>query len=178
MARPLDRRSAVDAGNTSIKQWYLNADGIGGAARPGNGAHRFIAADDRPRWRRILHHLARQGICRATSCATMQGSLTFDSPELVTAMDIVGAARGRTRLSVDKPVASIAVRLNDVWPTGEVSRITYGLLNLDPSRQPRVPDAARARQALQGEGQARRHRHAHPGGSPLARFDLDQLLAA
>ena len=30
----------------------------------GNGTDDVIAADDRPRWRRILHHLARQGICR------------------------------------------------------------------------------------------------------------------
>ncbi len=32
--------------------------------------------------------------------------------------------------SADKPVAHIAVRLNDVWPSGEVSRITYHLQNL------------------------------------------------
>jgi hypothetical protein len=32
--------------------------------------------------------------------------------------------------SVDRPVAFVAARLNDVWPTGEVSRISYQLLNL------------------------------------------------
>jgi hypothetical protein len=58
------------------------------------------------------------------------GSLTFDSPELALDMDIVGQPVVELELSADKPVAFIAVRLNDVWPSGEVSRITYGLKNL------------------------------------------------
>ena len=57
-------------------------------------------------------------------------SLTFDSPALVTAMDIVGQPAVDLDFTVDKPVAFVAVRLNDVWPTGEVSRITYHLQNL------------------------------------------------
>jgi uncharacterized protein len=59
-----------------------------------------------------------------------QNSLTFDSPILVEDMDIVGQPVLELSFSVDKPVAHIAVRLNDVWPTGEVSRITYQLQNL------------------------------------------------
>ncbi|MFN0192814.1 MAG: CocE/NonD family hydrolase [Aestuariivirga sp.] len=58
------------------------------------------------------------------------GSLTFDSPALVDDMDIVGQPAIEIDFAVDKPVASVAVRLNDVWPTGEVSRITYHLQNL------------------------------------------------
>ena len=57
-------------------------------------------------------------------------SITFDTPVLVTDMDIVGQPAVEIDFSVDKPVASVAVRLNDVWPTGEVSRITYHLQNL------------------------------------------------
>ena len=57
-------------------------------------------------------------------------SMTFDSPALQTAMDIVGQPQVEIEFSVDKPVASVAVRLNDVWPSGEVSRITYHLENL------------------------------------------------
>ena len=57
-------------------------------------------------------------------------SITFDSPALQTDMDIVGQPQVEIEFSVDKPVASVAVRLNDVWPTGEVSRITYHLQNL------------------------------------------------
>jgi hypothetical protein len=58
------------------------------------------------------------------------GSLTFDSPELVDDMDIVGQPAVEIDFAVDKPVAFVAVRLNDVWPTGEVTRITYHLQNL------------------------------------------------
>ncbi len=59
-----------------------------------------------------------------------QGSITFDSPTLVEDMEVVGQPVVELSFSVDKPVAHIAVRLNDVWPTGEVSRITYQLQNL------------------------------------------------
>ncbi|MDE2445177.1 MAG: CocE/NonD family hydrolase [Alphaproteobacteria bacterium] len=57
-------------------------------------------------------------------------SICFDSPELTTDLDIVGQPSIDLEFSVDKPVAHVAVRLNDVWPTGEVSRITYHLQNL------------------------------------------------
>jgi uncharacterized protein len=59
-----------------------------------------------------------------------QGSITFDSPVLLDDMEIVGQPAVELSFSVDKPVAHICVRLNDVWPTGEVSRITYQLQNL------------------------------------------------
>lgn len=59
-----------------------------------------------------------------------QGSITFDSPVLMDDMDIVGQPMLELSFSVDKPVAHVAVRLNDVWPSGEVSRITYHLQNL------------------------------------------------
>jgi predicted acyl esterase len=57
-------------------------------------------------------------------------SITFDSPILIEDIDIVGQPTVELDLSVDKPVAHIAVRLNDVWPSGEVGRITYHLQNL------------------------------------------------
>ena len=67
---------------------------------------------------------------RATRRKDDADSLTFDTPALVTDMDIVGQPVVELEFSVDKPVALVAVRLNDVWPTGEVSRITYHLQNL------------------------------------------------
>jgi uncharacterized protein len=48
----------------------------------------------------------------------------------VTDVDIVGQPAVELEFAVDKPVASVAIRLNDVWPTGEVTRITYHLQNL------------------------------------------------
>ncbi len=57
-------------------------------------------------------------------------SLCFDSPVLTEDIDVVGQPMLDLCFSVDRPVAHIAVRLNDVWPSGEVSRITYHLQNL------------------------------------------------
>ena len=57
-------------------------------------------------------------------------SIIFDSPSLADDLDVAGQPMLELDFAVDKPVAHIAVRLNDVWPTGEVSRITYQLQNL------------------------------------------------
>jgi uncharacterized protein len=66
-------------------------------------------------------------------------SLVFDSEPLTEALEFLGAPVLSLDLAVDQPVAAIAVRLNDVLPTGESGRVTYGLLNLcqrDSSESP------------------------------------------
>ena len=117
------------AGNAQSKEWYLNADGIGG--KPGE--------------EKALTVFSPQSVGKAGGKYCIMwlgdgfpgdqreddaGSLTFDSPELAQDMDIVGQPVVELELSADKPVAFIPLRLNDVWPSGEVSRITYGLKNL------------------------------------------------
>ncbi len=57
-------------------------------------------------------------------------SITFESPAVSDDIDIVGQPNIELEFSVNKPVAHIALRLNDVWPSGEVSRISYNLQNL------------------------------------------------
>jgi len=57
-------------------------------------------------------------------------SLTFDSEPLQAGFDILGAPIVTLELSVDKPVAFLAVRLNEVQPTGASTRVTYAVLNL------------------------------------------------
>jgi hypothetical protein len=57
-------------------------------------------------------------------------SLVFDSGALGEAIDIVGKPAVELEFSVDRPVAFLALRLNDVWPDGTVTRITYHLFNL------------------------------------------------
>ncbi len=59
-----------------------------------------------------------------------EGSLVFDSGTLGEPIDLVGAAVLELDYSVDRPVAQIAVRLNDVRPDGTITRITYALKNL------------------------------------------------
>ncbi|HVW68126.1 MAG TPA: CocE/NonD family hydrolase [Steroidobacteraceae bacterium] len=57
-------------------------------------------------------------------------SLVFDSAPLQHPLEILGACTLALEISVDRPVAFVAVRLNEVKPTGESTRVTYGVLNL------------------------------------------------
>lgn len=58
------------------------------------------------------------------------GSLVFDTEVLQSNLDILGNANVRIGIVSDQPQALIAVRLCDVWPDGESTLITRGLLNL------------------------------------------------
>ncbi len=60
-------------------------------------------------------------------------SACFDGEPLAEAADIVGAPVVRLRLSADRPVAQVAVRLNHIHPDGAATRITWGVLNLTRS---------------------------------------------
>ena len=57
-------------------------------------------------------------------------SLVFDSEPLKTPLEILGAARFRVRVSADRPVAKIAIRVCEVTASGQSWLVTYGLLNL------------------------------------------------
>ncbi|HKD70548.1 MAG TPA: CocE/NonD family hydrolase, partial [Candidatus Acidoferrum sp.] len=57
-------------------------------------------------------------------------SLTFESEPVRERIEILGPPVATLEVSVDQPVAFIAVRLNDVAPGGASTRVTYGLLNL------------------------------------------------
>jgi putative CocE/NonD family hydrolase len=57
-------------------------------------------------------------------------SLCFDSAPLAERLEILGAPAVELELSVDRPVAKLAVRLCDVWPDGASTRVTYTLFNL------------------------------------------------
>ncbi len=85
------------------------------------------------------------------------GSACFDSEELGAPIDIVGAPRIHLRLSCDKPLGQITVRLCDLRPNGTSALITYGHLNL-----------------------THRDSHEHPSEIPVdemmnVTFDLDQI---
>ncbi|HRX35012.1 MAG TPA: CocE/NonD family hydrolase [Aestuariivirga sp.] len=116
-------------GNIETKKWVLNANGIG--PTPGEEKSITIASKQTT------------GADGGEYCIIWLGpefpgdqrkddeqSISFDTPALITDIDIVGQPAIDLEFSVDKPVAHIALRLNDVWPTGEVSRITYHLQNL------------------------------------------------
>lgn len=58
------------------------------------------------------------------------GSLVFDTEPLSDDLIITGQINANLTLSSDKSNGHVAVRVSDVHPGGEVTRITYGVLNL------------------------------------------------
>lgn len=94
------------------------------------------------------------------------GALVFESEPLREPLEALGMPQVELTLSADRPLAQVAVRLNDVFPDGRVSRVTYGLKNLthreshsDP--KPIIPgEKMRVRVGLNGFGQrfAKGHR--------------------
>lgn len=68
-------------------------------------------------------------------------SLAFDTPPLAEPFDILGPPVVTLEVSSDKPVAAIAARLCDVRPSGEVLRVSYGILNLTRRDGDDVPSA-------------------------------------
>jgi uncharacterized protein len=116
-------------GHVETKKWWLNAGGIGpsaGSETPLTVSSKQTAGADGGEYCIIWLGPEFPGDQRRDD----EQSITFDTPALVTDIDVVGQPAVELEFSVDKPVAHIAVRLNDVWPTGEVSRITYHLQNL------------------------------------------------
>jgi len=58
------------------------------------------------------------------------GALVFQSEPLSEPLEILGAPVLRVKFASSEPVAMIAVRLGDVAENDEVTRVTFGLLNL------------------------------------------------
>lgn len=67
------------------------------------------------------------------------GSMVFDSPPLEERLEILGSPVVDLEISVDRPEAMVAVRLSDVAPDGEATRVTYGLLNLTHRNSDEAP---------------------------------------
>jgi len=75
------------------------------------------------------------------------GALVFETAPLEEALEILGAPSVDLALSVDRAAGMVAVRLSDVAPNGEATRITFGLLNLahrDGHAHPRPLEPDRA----------------------------------
>jgi putative CocE/NonD family hydrolase len=57
-------------------------------------------------------------------------SLVFDTGPLPQDLEILGAPEVTLKLSADRAVAMLALRLNDIAPDGTSARVTFGILNL------------------------------------------------
>ncbi|MCO8127852.1 CocE/NonD family hydrolase [Acidimicrobiia bacterium EGI L10123] len=79
------------------------------------------------------------------------GALVFQSDALVEDLEIFGRPSVTLDVSADQPVAMVAVRLSDVAPDGEASRVTYGLLNLTHRDSDEHPEPLRPGQHYQVE---------------------------
>jgi len=58
------------------------------------------------------------------------GALIFETEPLSEKLEIIGMPLAEFTVSVDKPVAMLAVRLSDIRSDGKATRVTYGVLNL------------------------------------------------
>lgn len=67
-------------------------------------------------------------------------SVRFDTEILEQEFAIAGPPKIELTICVDKPEAQIAVRLNDIWPDGAATRMTYGVLNLTHRDSHGVPE--------------------------------------
>jgi uncharacterized protein len=115
-------------------------------------ADRSLGAEPGPaqvlRIRSPLSHGKAAGEWMATGCPgehpTDQrlddgGALVFDFPVLESEISVLGAPHLQLQVASDAPVAQLAVRLCDVAPDGQVTRVSYQLLNLthrDSHEQP------------------------------------------
>jgi len=59
------------------------------------------------------------------------GSLNFETAVLSQEFDILGSPHVKLHFSVDKPVAQLSVRLSDVRPEGQITRVSYQVFNLN-----------------------------------------------
>ncbi|HLY55557.1 MAG TPA: CocE/NonD family hydrolase, partial [Stellaceae bacterium] len=57
-------------------------------------------------------------------------SLVFDSTPLESDVEVLGNPIAAIRVAADRPVAKLALRLNEVMPDGQSRLVTWGLLNL------------------------------------------------
>lgn len=129
------------------KAYFLNSESTLGASPAGEGAA-------------VLHPVQTVGIASGKWCPSGAGnpqdlntelpldqrqddarSIVFDSAPLENSFEILGACGLTLDLAVDKPVAFIAVRLNEVQPSGESARVTYGILNLCHRDSDEAPSA-------------------------------------
>lgn len=58
-------------------------------------------------------------------------SLCFDTPPLAARLEFFGEPAVILDFAVDRPVAKIAVRLNDIWPDGASTRVTFTQFSLN-----------------------------------------------
>ena len=110
--------------NQTFKKLWLNTDGLGEAAKQIRNitCHSEIPVGlTKPEW---LNKLP-----MAQNIDDMH-ALIFDTPPLTEDTEILGNSIVNLRISADKPVAFVVVRLTEVSPGGASWLVSYGIQNL------------------------------------------------
>ena len=92
--------------------------------------------------------MPRRATSRSTSGADDAGSLVFETAPLEEPLEIAGDAALDLASKATCPWRMVAVRLSDVAPDGQATRVTYGLLNLTHRESHERPEPAGTRPAL------------------------------
>ena len=132
MTRPgrwIAQNSVTD--NVAEQILHLAADGL--HRLPGGTAQRQVRSPgyvgiNMPEWCSNGHS---DGDYAGDQRSDDGGSLCFDGDVLPERLEIYGTPTVDLAFSVDRPVAKIAVRLNDVAPDGASTRVTYTLYSLN-----------------------------------------------
>ncbi|WP_372987812.1 CocE/NonD family hydrolase [Marinobacter sp.] len=69
------------------------------------------------------------------------GALVFESAPLTEDLEILGAPVVELQVASNQPVAMVAVRLSDAAPDDKITRVTYGLMNLNHRQGSDRPEA-------------------------------------
>jgi len=120
--------------------WYLNASGLETSEGDEEALHltpHQTVGQTAPRWC-PFNMETDLPVDQAIDDAL---SLTFDSEPLEESFEIVGAPIVTVDVAVDKPVALLAVRLNEVLPDRSSRRVTYSVLNLTHRDSHETPTA-------------------------------------
>ncbi len=96
------------------------------------------------------------------------GSLVFVTEPLQERLEILGAPQLDLVFASDKPLALVAVRLNDVAPDGSSTRVTIGLLNLNHHKSHEKPTGLKPGTRYKATVDLDDIAHAFPAGHRIA----------
>jgi putative CocE/NonD family hydrolase len=121
--------SSWPSAHIESRQWFLNPEGLGCSASA--TATRDIHSVESLGLGKREWYVLSPGVDLAPEQTPDDNkSLIFDSAPLTEAIEIVGNPHVTLHLSSNRPMAHVAVRLNEVTADGHAWNVSYGVLNL------------------------------------------------
>lgn len=116
------------------KRYYLNVDGLLAETNGEVTPLTIASSQSTGMTQGLLVHGGANAAYPKDQAEDDTESLVFLSQPLEENVEIMGAAVVQLTLSSDQPIALVAVRLNDVSPDGNSTRVQQGVLNLNRSK--------------------------------------------